>query len=208
MIYLLGGPPRVGKSKIAGRFTATYGISSVSTDSLGAVLQSVLDPKAAPGLFAVGALPLAEKVEMMAARPRRRIDLQVEESRATWRAVEPFIRRESEEGRDLLVEGVAVLPALVVRLEGIDHRAVFVGCRGGDHEANLRKGAAQDESDWMRDATDEYIQAFAAFVERMSGFLAEQAGEHGLPFVEMSGMPFEHAVNAVARLLLGETSEA
>ena len=55
MIYLLGGPPRVGKSKIAGRITAKHGISSVSTDSLGAVLESVLDPETTPGLFAVSA---------------------------------------------------------------------------------------------------------------------------------------------------------
>jgi 2-phosphoglycerate kinase len=204
MIYLLGGPPRVGKSKIATRITTQHGISSVSTDSLAAVLESVLDPETAPGLFAVDAMPLAARIEMMAGDTRRRIDLQIEESRSTWRAVAPFIRREAEEGRDLLVEGVAVLPEFVAQLEGIDHRAVLVGHRDGDHEANIRQGAAKCESDWMRDASDDYIRAFAVFVDRMSLFFAEQSQRHGLAYVEMSGMPFDDAVDAVIRSLIGE----
>ena len=44
MIYLLGGPPRVGKSIISKTITKKYSINVVSTDSLGAVLENVLDP--------------------------------------------------------------------------------------------------------------------------------------------------------------------
>ena len=43
MIYLLGGPPRVGKSIISNTITKKYSINVVSTDSLGAVLENVLD---------------------------------------------------------------------------------------------------------------------------------------------------------------------
>ena len=53
MIYFVGGPPRVGKSLIARAITKQYGISAVSTDSLGAVLEMVLDPEVEPGLFAI-----------------------------------------------------------------------------------------------------------------------------------------------------------
>ena len=53
MIYLLGGPPRVGKSIISKTITEEHGINVVSTDSLGAVLEHVLDPELEPGLFAV-----------------------------------------------------------------------------------------------------------------------------------------------------------
>ena len=50
MIYFLGGPPRVGKSIIAKTITSKYGINVVSTDSLGAVLENVLDPEQRTGL--------------------------------------------------------------------------------------------------------------------------------------------------------------
>ena len=53
MIYLLGGPPRVGKSIISKTITKKYEINVVSTDSLGAVLENVLDPESEPGLFGV-----------------------------------------------------------------------------------------------------------------------------------------------------------
>jgi len=207
MIYLLGGPPRVGKSKISNLITARHGISSVSTDSLGAVLENVLDPQTAHGLFAVSKfneLPLADRIDLMVEETRRRIDLQIAECRATWQAVAPFIRREAEEGRDVLVEGVAVLPELVARLGETDYRAVFVGHRGEDHEENIRRSAAEDDHDWMRDASDDYIHAFAVFVQQMSHSIAREAHEHGLAYIEMSELPFDDAVDAVIRSLLGK----
>jgi len=48
MIYLLGGPPRVGKSIIASEIRQKHALSVVSTDTLAAVLQRVLSPVAAP----------------------------------------------------------------------------------------------------------------------------------------------------------------
>ena len=56
MIYLLGGPPRVGKSTICKTITDQHGINVVSTDSLSAVLEDVLSPEVEPGLFAVSRL--------------------------------------------------------------------------------------------------------------------------------------------------------
>ena len=97
-----------------------------------------------------------------------------------------------------------MLPALVTRLEGVDCRAVFVGHRGENHEENIRRSAAGDDRDWMRDASDDYIHAFAVFVKQMSRSIAKEAHEHGLAYVEMSEMPFSDAVDAVIRSLLGK----
>jgi len=68
MIFLLGGPPRVGKSIISGEIRQKHAVSVVSTDTLGAVLESVLSPEAAPDLFAFGKfyeMPMAERVELL-----------------------------------------------------------------------------------------------------------------------------------------------
>jgi len=48
MIFLLGGPPRVGKSIIANEIRQKHAVSVVSTDTLGAVLENVPSPEAAP----------------------------------------------------------------------------------------------------------------------------------------------------------------
>ena len=68
MIYLLGGPPRVGKSIISKTITKKYGINVVSTDSLGAVLENVLDPEVDPGLFIVNRfneMATVDKINLM-----------------------------------------------------------------------------------------------------------------------------------------------
>jgi len=205
MIYFLGGPPRVGKSVIAEAVTMESGIGSVATDSLGAVLETVLSPESAPGLFAVSRLnemPEADRIKLMAENPARRIEYQIEESRGVWRAVVPFVLREQEEGRSLVVEGVGVLPDLVTQLEDIDYRAVFVGNRGLTHNENIKRGAIEREHDWMRHASDEYIDAFGVFVAQMSGYIEKEARRYGFDYVEMDGKPFSDAVAEVVDSLL------
>ena len=206
MIYLLGGPPRVGKSIISRTITGRRGISAVSTDSLAAILESVLGPTLEPRLFAI------EKLERrspegaggwMAQSSVARMSCLLEESRAVWSAVRPFIGRESEEGRDVLVEGVALMPGLTAGLEGVDHRAVFIGCQGDDHKRNITQGAAGNQFDWMRHASDEYIARFADFVAEMSAYIEREAREHGYPYVEMGQVSFSEVAGLVEDALFG-----
>lgn len=206
MIYFLGGPPRIGKSIIAKAITRQHGINAVSTDSLGVVLETVLPPEAIPSLFAVSRfneLPEAERTRSLLENPSSRIDCQIEESTAVWRAVVPFVLREQEEGRDLVTEGVAVLPELVAQLEGVDYRAVFLGNRGLTQKEDIKRGAIEHEHDWMRHASDEYIAAFAAFVAQMSSYVEKEARTYGFDYFEMGGRPFNDAVPEVVDLLLG-----
>ena len=200
MIYLLGGPPRVGKSIISKAITETRGINVVSTDSLAAVLENVLTPEEEPGLFIVNRLndmTAVDRVSMMVENTTQRIGYQIEEGYAVWRAVRPFVLREKDEGRDVVVEGVAVLPELVSQLEGVDYQAVFIGNQGGEHKENIRNSAKDNEYDWMRYVNDEYIDAFATFVERMSSYIEEEAHRHDFEYIEMDGIPFNDAVGAV-----------
>ena len=68
MIFLLGGPPRIGKSIISREIRQKHAVSVVSTDSLGAVLENVLSPEAVPDLFAFdkfNKMPLAERAKLI-----------------------------------------------------------------------------------------------------------------------------------------------
>jgi 2-phosphoglycerate kinase len=81
VIYFVGGPPRVGKSIVATEITRRRGISAVSTDSLGAVLEAVVDPEAVPGLFAVSRfneMAEADRIELLVGNPSKRIDYQLD----------------------------------------------------------------------------------------------------------------------------------
>jgi len=206
VIYFVGGPPRVGKSIIATAITRQHGVSAVSTDSLGAVLETVLDSESDPGLFAVNRfndMAETDRIELLAGNPTKRIDYQLEESAAVWRAVVPFVLREQEERRDLVAEGVAVLPQLVNQLAGVDYRVVFVGNQAHTQEHNIKRSARDNEHDWMRHASDEYVDAFAAFVAEMSRYVENEARRYDFDYLELEGRPFNDAVAEAVDSLLG-----
>ncbi len=204
MIYLLGGPPRVGKSIIANEIRQKRAVSVVSTDSLGAVLENVLSRESAPDLFVFARfneMPVADRTKLMLDDPAELVNFLIKESRVVWKAVEAFIRREKDEDRDVLIEGVAVLPELVSQLEGIAHRVVFIGNQGNTHDENMKKFARENAHDWMRSASDQYISAFAMFVERMSAYIEQEAHKYGFTYIEMDGEPFWGMADNITKLL-------
>jgi 2-phosphoglycerate kinase len=204
MIFLLGGAPRVGKSIISSEIRQKHAVSVVSTDTLGAVLENALSPEAAPDLFVFSRfndMPVADRVKLMVNDPAELIDYVRRESRVVWKAVETFIRREEDEGRDALIEGVAVLPELVNQLEDIPHRVVFIGNQGNKHKANIKKYAEENEHDWMRGVSDQYVCAFAMFVERMSAFIEQETKKYGFEYIEMEEELFWDVTEKIVKSL-------
>ena len=204
MIFLLGGPPKVGKSKISSKIRQKHSVSVVSTDSLGAVLENVLIPEATPDLFVFdkfNKMPLAERVQLITMDPSELVGYVRKESHVVWKAVEAFARRENNEGRDALIEGVAVLPELMSRLEDITHRAVFVGNQGENHLENIKRFAEENENDWMRNVNDQYISVFAVFVKRMSVYIEQEAKKYGFEYIEMDKKPFGSVTDEIMRSL-------
>jgi 2-phosphoglycerate kinase len=200
MIFLVGGPPRVGKSIIASEIRQQHAVSVVSTDTLGAVLEQVLSPEGVPDLFLFGTLhdlSMEEQVAFIVQDPAVLIAYVRKESAVVWNAVEAFLRREHAEGRDVLIEGVAVLPELMRQLEDLPHRVVFLGNQGAQHYANIKQSAETNAHDWMRDVSDEYIRAFALFVTRMSVYIEQEAKRYGFEYIEMDNMRFKDVTEAV-----------
>jgi 2-phosphoglycerate kinase len=204
MIFLLGGPPRVGKSLISSEIRQKHAVSVVSTDALGAVLENVLGPETAPDLYVLSRfaeLPMAERLKSIMKDPAELIDYVRREGHVVWRAVEAYVGRENNEGRDLLVEGVAVLPELISRIAGLPHRVVFVGNQGEDHKENIRRFAEENWHDWMRGATDQYVDAFSVFVNRMSAYIELEAKKYGFQYIGMDKRSLEDVVEEVVRSL-------
>ena len=204
MIFLVGGPPRVGKSRIASEIRQKHAISVVSTDTLGAVLERVLSPDAAPDLFVFDRfheLPMTQRVTFIITDPTALIAYVRKESSVVWNAVEAFIRREHDEGRDVLIEGVSVLPELVRQLGNIPYQVVFLGNQGDHHHVNIKQSAEANAHDWMRNVSDEYIRAFALFVRRMSAFIEQEAKAYGFEYIEMDNARLEDVAEAVMKSL-------
>ena len=204
MIFLLGGPPRVGKSIISNEIRQKQAVSVVSTDTLGAVLESILSPDAVPDLFVFAKfneMPTAERAKLIMTNPTKFIDYVRRESCVVWKAVEAFVRIENDEGRDVLIEGVAVLPEFMSRIEDIPHRAVFIGNQGKNHKESIKKSAEENEHDWMRGVSNQYIDAFAMFVKRMSAYIEKEAKKHSFEYIGMDKELFEDVPEKVMKSL-------
>ena len=202
MIFLLGGPPRVGKSIIANEIRQKHAVSVVSTDTLGAVLENVLSPDSAPDLFIFdkfNKMRMAERVELITKNPAKLFDCVKKEGHVVWKAVDAFTRRENDEGRDVLIEGVAILPELVSQLDDRSHRVVFIGNQGQNHKENIKKSADENEHDWIRDVSDQYISAFALFINRMSTYLEQDAKKYGFEYIEMDKELFGNVTEEVMK---------
>lgn len=204
MIFLLGGPPKVGKSIIANEIRKKHAVSVVSTDALGVVLENVLSPESTPDLFVFdefNRMPMTERVKLITENPAKLIDYVKKESCIVWKAVNAFIRRENDEGRDVMIEGVAVLPELVSQLDDIPYRVVFIGNQGKSHAENIKKFAEENEHDWIRDGSDQYIRAFAVFVNRMSTCIEQDAKKYGFRYIEIDKDVFGNIAEEVVKSL-------
>ena len=204
MIFLLGGPPRVGKSIISSEIQQRHAVSVVSTDTLGAVMGNVLNPEAEPDLFVFdkfNEMPMADRMKLIMESPEVLIGYVKKESYVVWEVVETFIKHENDDGRDVLIEGVAVLPELMSRLKDIPHRVVFIGNQGENHKENIKKYAEENEHDWMWNVSDQYISAFSVFVNRMSAYIEQEANKYGFEYMEMDNKSFKSATKDVMKSL-------
>ena len=144
---------------------------------------------------------VADKIAVMVENTPELIGATIAESRAVWKAVKPFILKEKTEGRDVLLEGVAILPELVRLNKSVGYRAVFIGNQGNENKRNIKQGADNNAHDWMRYAGDESIGAFATFVVRMSAYIEQEARKYGFRYIEMDGRPFQDTAGAIAESL-------
>jgi predicted HAD superfamily phosphohydrolase YqeG len=65
----------------------------------------------------------------------------------------------------------------------------------------IKKSAEENEHDWMRGVSDQYIGAFATFVQRMSAYIEQEANKYGFEYIEMDKKPFGDGTEEVMKSL-------
>ena len=194
----------MGKSTIAGMIRKRHAISAVSTDSLSAVLDGVWCDETAPDFFVMDRfrdLSPTAKERAIADDFAEPLKYLIEQDTVVWKAAVAFAKREHEEGRDILIEGTGIIPELVNQLDALPHRVVFVGNQAENHSESIRRSARDNPNDWMRRATDQYIDLFARFVMRMSVYIEQEARKHDFEYIETGNRSLEDAADLVVKSL-------
>ena len=173
MLYLVGGPPRCGKSELALRLCRSRGLPFVSTDLLWGVLEVGLPEFATPDEKGPDRLSIA------AGR------------------IGPYLRRLLEMlergSSDFVVEGEVILPSDVVTLAAsFCLRSVFM-VRNQATPAQLVEKPGNNP--WLAGASPELLEAVAAEVRNCSSIISHECAELGLPCVEL-GHDFEAGLQA------------
>ena len=120
MIYLIGGPPKCGKTTLAKRLSKKLGIPWISSDTLEVIgMEYVwkLAPKKFDGLYPHATMKGNTNDETYSfASPQQIAKNYIKEAKATYAAIDMLSICEITEENDYIVEGYHVTPELATRL--------------------------------------------------------------------------------------------
>ncbi len=186
VLYIVGGPPRVGKSALGRRIMERRRIPWLSTDIVKTVLRTVVRE--------------IDELDRGHADP----DLVAER-------MYPFLERTADVALDqcetFLIEGAEWFPrhvaALDATLQGISLHACFLGNVTYSHADLAAYHGVNRWHDWV---LEEERQGMPAWIRSWSDRLRVECEESGEPYVDVGDLGFHEAMAAAERTLVGERS--
>jgi 2-phosphoglycerate kinase len=118
MIYLIGGPPKCGKTTLAKKLSKSLGISWVSTDTLENVIKPYLNKKDLLKKFPSSALRSKSNDEKYSKYSASEIiSAYQKQAKTVYQAIDMFVLCEMKDGNSVIIEGYHIEPALVKELQ-------------------------------------------------------------------------------------------
>ena len=193
--YLIGGAPRTGKTVMMHRFMREKPMMAISTDAVRYLVRRI---------DAINDERLFSSHEQDQMSDEARIDQhnnqsdavirrQNTESEAVWPYCEKIIASNQEDGLDIFVEGVAVLPKLLSAAE-YPHKAIFIGNQSEEFYDSIVKSARENTYDWMHSYSDELIKSYANFFNDLSRYFETECKKFGYQYIEASDQNFDETI--------------
>lgn len=117
MIYLIGGPPKCGKTTLAKTLSQETGISWVSTDTLQNVVKSYINQDEYVGKFPASEQRGESNDEKFSLNSTMGIiDAYRQQAETVFAAIDMFANSEITDGNDFIIEGYHIEPVFVAKL--------------------------------------------------------------------------------------------
>ena len=117
MIYLIGGPPKCGKTTLAKKISESTGIPWVSTDTLQCVIKPYINKKEYSNKFPTNYQKGKNNDEKYSKYSTKEIiEAYRQQAKTSYQAIDMFAICEITEGNNFIIEGYHIEPELVARL--------------------------------------------------------------------------------------------
>jgi 2-phosphoglycerate kinase len=201
-VYFVGGAPRTGKTLALLELIKQKPMLAASTDAIRGVAKGILSPEDNPKLFRTGRGDFGSEqhVADMKNQPDVVLKHEIASAEETWKSVLDFVGYYQSDGKDIAIEGVAVLPEQLSKA-GLDFKAVFV-VNLSDPTDNILEHAKNNPSDWVNKYDEATIRAYGKFNQIWNKYYADEAKKYGYPVVEVDTDNFEASIKAAVDLLL------
>ncbi len=121
MIYLIGGPPKCGKTTLSKKLSLTLKAPRISTDSLQSVVYAYTNKRDIPKKFPWGTIRRqtnrSNDIAYNKYSAKQIVAAYRAQAKFTFKAIEMMALSEITDGNDLIIEGYHVEPQLVADLQ-------------------------------------------------------------------------------------------
>ncbi len=188
MIYLIGGPPRCGKSTAARRLSVLTGACWFPADYVGSMITGYIPEPDRDTLWPYSSLGAHERYATFTAEEI--IKSYRTRARTSWMALESLVAYALGEGRDFVVEGYHVEPEFARRMISEHGESNVCACFLCKHDqADIVAGIAKGvpENDWLVSNVKEEATygRVVAMVRRYSEIVGGEAQRYGLRSFDM-----------------------
>lgn len=191
VVYLIGGPPKCGKTTLAKTLSKKLLIPWISSDTLENIAWAYIPKEQHSTLFSHRYLRGESNDEFYAQHtPEAIVQGYVEQSKATYDAISMMAETYLTDGDDFIVEGYQVTPEIVSQILkkfGNEHiKTAFLLKR--DEEKMLQDfRKSTTPNDWiLRKTKDEATFAnIARMITVYSDYIEQEAKKYDLPLFEM-----------------------
>lgn len=210
MLYLIGGSPRCGKTKVAKALTQKTHVPWFPADYFGAVVFQYISKNDYAAKFPLSNIHDQDPTNdylYSNYSPEQIVSFYYTQADSIWAGLKAFIKYAAHDEQDFIIEGYLITPELLSQLDEEVRksvRAVFL-CKEDetDIEAGLKKNI--DPGDWLLKNTHENttFPKVAKMIRTFGERTKKEADSAKMPVFNMDGN-FENKIDEVTKYLLSK----